>query len=539
MQFKRELLFGDEARAALQRGIACVANPVKCTLGPKGRKVILDRTLSQNGTPLCTRDGVTVSNHCDAVDPFERLGAHLCREAANRTVDNAGDGTSATCLLVQEIVKNGMRMLASGANAAALERGIAIAAKAVEARIRRDSFPAGDLISEIARISSNGDEEISSLVVKAAAAAGPDGVMLIEESLTAESSLETVDGIRIMQGYSNTSPYFITNLEKAVTEFKNPLVLLWEGTLGGYKTMLPLLKLAAEAGRPLFIVAGDYSNEMLALLIKNKVEAGVLSCAIRSGAFGSARKELMRDIASLTGGTSFLDEMGRKLDTVTLAELGSADRVVVDRNFTTISHGHGKQSDLAARVQMLRSAIEETHDKSEKLSLEKRLAMLAGGIAVIRVGAATETAMREKKDRCDDALHAVRSAIETGVVIGGGVALMRAGMACESSIKATGDEMFGVRAILDSCSAPMRQIAENAGTSGDSVVQRVREFTGIPGSYGYNALTGKYGSLRDEGVLDPCGVVCEALRNASSIASLILTTECLSAEVLKEETSRE
>lgn len=534
MSFRKKILVGDEARQALKRGVDAVANPVKATLGPRGRLVVLDRSryMGLGQTPLVTKDGVTVANHVDAEDPCEKLGAALCREAAQRTVDNAGDGTTTSCLLVQSMVNSGIRLLASGANSAALRRGMEKASEAVQTALEYAAKDAGkDTLRQIALVSANGDEEVASLVFDAAEAVGKDGIMLVEDSPNSQSGLTVVDGMQVLAGYDDTSPFFITDMDKAQAMFEDAYVLLYEGTIGMAKTLVPLLSEVQKAGRPLLIVAGDYSPEALSVLVLNRSK-GIWAAAVRSGAFGSRRKELLKDIAVLTGGTAITDDCGRKLEGVTLADLGSAKKVIVDRKVTTISQGGGDMKVIADRVTALRRQIEESKDKAEKEACEQRLAGLAGGIAVIRVGADTDTAMKEKKDRVDDAMHAVKCAAAGGIVVGGGVALLAARVEA-MKLKLAGDEQFGAQVVIRACEEPMRQIAENAGVSGDAAVEKVGPACRF--GMGFNARTGVYENLDEAGVWDPANVVIEALKNAASQASMILGTEALSAEIPMED----
>lgn len=532
LQFVKKTLIGDEARQALKRGVDIVANVVKATLGPRGRLVVLDRGVSMGLTPICTKDGVTVANHVNAVEPEERLGAHLCREASQKTVDCAGDGTTTAAVLLQAMVGHGLRLLAAGANAAAMKRGMDVAAGAIGDQVRKAAIPAdGARLHEIAMISSNSDEEVARMVCDAAEKVGKDGVMLIEESSSSRSEITIVDGLQLNMGYDDTSQYFMTNIDSAQGVFADCLVFLYEGTIGTGKQLVNLLRIAADTGRPLLIIAGDYEPVAISTLVKNKIQNNIMCAGIRTGAWGPRRREMLKDIAILTGATPFTEDSGRKIESVTFADLGSCKKVIVSRKTTVLSEGCGQKSALEARIKFIRSQIEASREKDEKAALEARLAGLAGGIAIFRVGADTETAMKEKKDRVDDAMHAVRCAMAEGIVAGGGVALVAA--VARASYAVMNDEACGVDIIALACEEPMKQIAENSGISGDAVLAKVKP-AAVHG-FGFNARTGKYENLIEAGVIDPASVVIEALRNATSIASMILSTEALIAEVEKEE----
>ena len=524
------ILSGDEARQALLRGVDAVANPVKATLGPRGRNVVLDRSISMGLTPLVTKDGVTVANFVLPNDPLEKLGAHLCREAAQKTVDHAGDGTTTSTLLVQAMCHAGMRLLASGANPAALKRGMEKAAELIAAQVKASASPvAGDMIKQIATVSANGDEKIGELIAQAVEKVGKDGVIQLEESQTLETYLEIVDGLQIPSGY--LSPNFVTDPERMQVVYENALILLYEGTIGTAKSLVPLLKQINEVNQPLLIIAGDYNNEVLAALVLNR-RNGILSCAVKSGAFGDRRRELLRDIAALTGGVAITEDQGIKLESVLLAQLGKAKKVVVDHQLATIAQGEGKAKDIEGRILEARTLLEREKDATARKALQERLAGLAGGIALIRVGAATEAEMREKKDRVEDAMYAAKCAAQEGIVPGGGLALLRASQEVRRELQLEQEEMLGAQIVLDSCSEPLKQIAENAGLSGDAVVEKIRPTAKF--GYGLNARTGKYEDLLEAGVIDPCKVVTEALKNATSIAAVILTSEAVVAEVNKE-----
>jgi chaperonin GroEL len=532
MLLNKIIVCGDEARKALLRGVDAVANPVKATLGPRGRNVVLDRSLSMGLSPLVTKDGVTVANFVLPNDPLDRLGAHLCREAAQKTVDHAGDGTTTSTLLVQAMCHAGMRLLASGANSAALKRGMDKASEAVIDAVKRMAAPvSGDMIRQIAAISANGDEDIGRLIASAVERVGKDGIMTVEESSTLETHLEVVDGMQIPSGY--LSPNFITDVERMQVVFEDALILLYEGTIGTAKSLVPILKQLSEASQPLLIVAGDYNNEALAALVLNKAKNGLWTCAVRSSAFGTRRKELLCDIAALTGGKAITEDTGIKLESVKLSDLGGAKKIIVDRNSTTITRGAGSLKDIEGRVLECRTLLEQTKDATEKKQLHERLAGLAGGIAVIKVGAATEAEMREKKDRVEDAMHAAKCAAEEGIVAGGGLALLRASNSARRSLDLAPDEAMGAQIVLEACEAPLKQIADNAGVSGEAVVEKVRPVAGH--GYGFNARSGKYEDLVEAGVIDPSKVVTEALKNATSIAGAILTSDAVVAEVPKEE----
>jgi chaperonin GroEL len=505
---------GQDSREKILRGCDLLADAVKVTLGPKGRNVVIGRR-AFGLDPAVTKDGVTVANVVSPSDPCEQIGADLIRSAAQKTVDNAGDGTTTSVVLAQAMLHAGFESLQNGASPIAVKRGMDKACEAIVEAIRKMAIPVtGNMIYQVANISSNGDEEVARIVVEAFTKVGKDGVVTVEASRTLDTHLEVVNGLQLASGY--LSPYFMTNPQTMECEYENVMVCLWEGKLSSAKALVPLLKIVNQEVRPLLIIGGDYENEALAMLATNRIKNGLQLCAITTGAFGDRRRELLRDISTITEAKAFTEDLGAKIENITLADLGTARKIIVDQKRTLIL---GSQ-DPSARIAEVRKQMDEAQGV-EKAHLQARLAGLAGGVAVINIGAVTEVEMKEKKDRADDALHAVKAAMEEGVVEGGGMALMRA-RAWSTIPKGVGEDI-----VVDACSAPLRQIGENAGCP--EVVTQVLYY-----DIGYNALTDKYERLIDAGVIDPAKVVIEALQNAVSIAGMILTTEAMVAEVLEE-----
>jgi chaperonin GroEL len=520
----KELLFSTEARAKLKHGIDQLADAVAITLGPKGRNVVIDKKF---GSPTVTKDGVTVAKEIELSDPIENLGAQMVKEVATKTSDLAGDGTTTATVLAQAIFREGLKNVTAGANPMELKRGIDRAVEAVVEQLRDISVPSAGKkeIAQVGTISANNDQEIGNLIAEAMAKVGKDGVITVEEAKGLETTMETVDGTQFDRGY--LSPYFVTDPEKMEAALDDAYLLIHDKKISSMKELLPLLEQVAQTGKPLLIIAEDVDGEALATLVVNKLRGTLKVVAVKAPGFGDRRKEMLRDIAVLTSGQVISEEIGLKLENVKLEDLGRAKRVVIDKDNTTIVDGKGKPEDVQGRVAELRSAIEKSTSDYDREKLQERLAKLAGGVAIINVGAATETEMKEKKARVEDALHATRAAVEEGIVPGGGVALLRAQAALER-IKGTEDEKIGVQIIRRALEEPIRLIAENAGAEGSIVVGRVRESKDK--NFGYNAATDTYEDLVKAGVIDPTKVTRTALQNAASIAGLLLTTECVLAE---------
>ena len=524
----KELLFNSEARTRLKKGIDALAEAVKVTLGPKGRNVVIDKKF---GSPTITKDGVTVAKEIELPDPVENMGAQMVKEVATKTSDLAGDGTTTATVLAQAIFREGLKNVTAGANPMELKRGIERAVEAVVEDLKRLSkVTAGKKeIAQVGSISANNDQEIGNLIADAMEKVGKDGVITVEEAKGLETTLETVDGMQFDRGY--LSPYFVTDPEKMEAVLETPYILIHDKKIGAMKDLLPILEKVAQSGKPLLIISEDVEGEALATLVVNKLRGTLKVCAVKAPGFGDRRKEMLGDISKLTGGNVISEELGFKLENATLADLGQAKRVVIDKDNTTIVDGKGKAGDIKGRIAEIKVAIDKSTSDYDKEKLQERLAKLAGGVAVIHVGAATETEMKEKKARVEDALHATRAAVEEGVVAGGGVALVRAQAALER-VKGTTDEKIGVDIVRKALEEPLRWIAQNAGAEGSIVLAKVKESK--QQNFGYNAQTEVYEDLVVSGVIDPTKVTRTALQNAASIAGLLLTTECVVVEKKEE-----
>ncbi len=524
----KRIVYSEDSRQAILRGANQLADAVKVTLGPKGRNVILEKKF---GGPTITKDGVTVAKEIELKDPLENLGAQMVREVASKTSDVAGDGTTTATLLAQSILRDGVKAVAAGANPMALKRGIEKAVEKVVEGVQGYSKPvSGDAeIAQVGTISANGDETIGNTIAEAMTKVGKDGVITVEEAKTMETELETVDGMQFDRGY--LSPYFITDADRMECVIEDPYILIHEKKISSMKDLLPLLEQIARTGKPLLIVAEDVEGEALATLVVNKLRGTLNVAAVKAPGFGDRRKAMLEDIAILTGGKAIMEETGIKLEGVRLEDLGGAKRVTIDKDNTTIVDGGGSEKAIEGRVKQLRAQIEETTSDYDREKLQERLAKLAGGVAIIRVGAATETEMKEKKARVEDALHATRAAVEEGIVPGGGVAILRAVKGLDS-LALEGDEQIGLNIVKRACEEPLRQIANNAGFEGAIVVEKIR--TNSDASYGFDAATGEFADLVKAGVIDPTKVTRTALQNASSIAALALTTEAMIVEIPEE-----
>jgi chaperonin GroEL len=524
----KELLFNTEARSKLKRGVDQLAEAVKVTLGPKGRNVVIDKKF---GSPTVTKDGVTVAKEIELSDPIENMGAQMVKEVATKTSDLAGDGTTTATVLAQAIFREGLKNVTAGANPMELKRGIDRAVEAVVEQLRSISVPSAGKkeIAQVGTISANNDKEIGNLIAEAMEKVGKDGVITVEEAKGLETTLETVEGMQFDRGY--LSPYFVTDPEKMEAVLEDPYILIHDKKISAMKELLPLLEKSAQSGKPLLIIAEDVEGEALATLVVNKLRGTLKVVAVKAPGFGDRRKEMLRDIAVLTGGQVISEELGFKLENATLNDLGRAKRVVVDKDNTTVVDGKGKPDEIKGRIAEIRAAVEKSTSDYDREKLQERLAKLSGGVAVINVGAATETELKEKKARVEDALHATRAAVEEGIVPGGGVALVRAQAALEK-IKGTEDEKIGVDIVRRALEEPIRMIAQNAGAEGSIVVARVKESKDK--NFGYNAATDVYEDLVKAGVIDPTKVTRTALQNAASIAGLLLTTECVVVEKKEE-----
>ncbi|MBI4445326.1 MAG: chaperonin GroEL [Acidobacteria bacterium] len=523
----KEITHGEEARRALLRGVNKLAEAVKITLGPKGRNVVLEKKF---GSPVITKDGVTVAKEIE-LEGLEKVGASMVREVASKTSDVAGDGTTTATVLAQAIVREGIKNVAAGANPMALKRGIEKGVQIAVEEIKKLSKPVkGEMISQVGAISANNDKDIGQIIAEAMKKVGKDGVITVEEAKSIETSLEVVEGMQFDRGY--LSPYFVTDPERMECVLEDCYILLNEKKISSMKDLLPLLEQVAKSGRPFLVVAEDVEGEALATLVVNKLRGTLQSCAVKAPGFGDRRKAMLEDIAILTGGKVISEDLGIKLENVRLEDLGRAKKLSVDKDNTTIVEGAGKQQDIAGRVKQIRTQIEETTSDYDREKLQERLAKLVGGVAVIKVGAATETELKEKKARVEDAMHATKAAAEEGIVPGGGVALVRAIPALEK-LKLGEDEQIGVNILKRSLEEPLRQIAQNAGHEGAVVVRKVQDDKNV--NFGFNAETEKFEDLVDVGVIDPTMVTRTALQNAASIASLLLTTEALVTEVPEAE----
>ena len=522
------LQYDEEARKSILKGVNALADAVKVTLGPKGRNVIIDRSY---GAPNVTKDGVTVAKEIEFEDKFENMGAQMVREVASKTSDVAGDGTTTATILAQAIFREGAKSVAAGSNPMDLKRGVDKAVEVVVKELQKQSKPTKDAkeIAQVGTISANNDEAIGAIIAEAMEKVGKEGVIIVEEAKGLETELEIVEGMQFDRGY--LSPYFVTNAEKMEVELEDSLILINEKKISSMKDLLPILEQIAKMGRPLLIIAEDIEGEALATLVVNKIRGTLHVAAVKAPGFGDRRKAMLEDIAILTGGKMISEEMGYKLENVKLEDLGRAKRIQIDKDNTTIIDGAGSRSALEGRVKQIRAQIDETTSDYDREKLQERLAKLVGGVAVIKVGAATETEMKEKKARVEDALNATRAAVEEGIVPGGGVAYLRT-LAGLDKMKLEGDEEVGVRIVKKSLEEPLRMIANNAGLEGSIVVEKVKE---KKGAYGYNARTDVYEDMIEAGVIDPTKVARFALQNAASVASLMLTTQCMIADKPKDE----
>ena len=519
----KQIVYGSESRQKMMSGINALADAVKVTLGPKGRNVVLDKKF---GSPTITKDGVTVAKEIELKDPLQNMGAQMVREVASKTSDVAGDGTTTATVLAQAIYREGARNVAAGSNPMEIKRGIDNAVETVVASLKKQSRNvSGDMIAQIGSISANNDPTIGTIIAEAMAKVGKDGVITVEESKTLETSLEIVEGMQFDRGY--LSPYFVTDPERMEAVLENPAILIHEKKISSMKDLLPLLEQVARTGRPLLIVAEDVEGEALATLVVNKLRGTLHAVAVKAPGFGDRRKAMLEDIAVLTGGKAMTEDLGLKLENVRIEDLGKAKKVTIDKDNTTIIEGDGTHKAIEGRVKQIRTQIDDTTSDYDREKLQERLAKLVGGVAVIKVGAATETEMKEKKARVEDAMHATKAAVEEGIVPGGGVALLRT-LKSLDAIKAEGDQATGVSIIKRALEEPLRWIATNAGHEGSIVVQTVK---GKTGNEGFNAQNEKYEDLIKAGVIDPTKVVRTALQNAGSIASLLLTTEALISEI--------
>jgi chaperonin GroEL len=524
----KQLIFEQDARAALLRGVNVLAEAVKATLGPKGRNVVIDKKF---GSPTITKDGVTVAKEVDLQDKTENMGAQMIREVASKTSDVAGDGTTTATVLAQAIFREGLKNVTAGANPMALKRGIEQAVEKVVDELRRLSKSTKDKkeIAQVATVAANNDKTIGNLLAEAMEKVGKDGVITVEEAKAMETTLEVVEGMQFDRGY--LSPYFVTDPERMETILEDALILIHEKKISVMKDMLPLLEQVARSGKPFLMIAEEVEGEALATLVVNKLRGTLACCAVKAPGFGDRRKAMLQDIATLTGGKAITEDLGIKLENIKLDDLGKAKKVVVDKDNTTIVEGHGSAKEIEGRIKQIRAQIEETTSDYDKEKLQERLAKLAGGVAVIKVGAATETEMKEKKARVEDALNATRAAVEEGVVPGGGVALLRASRALDG-LRLSGDEATGVSIVRRALEEPIRQIVENAGHEGSVVVEKVKG--AAKPSQGFDAESNEYVDMMEAGIIDPTKVERIALQNAASIASLLLTTEALIAELPEE-----
>ncbi len=523
----KDIKYSQKARESILRGVDTLADAVKVTLGPRGRNVILEKSF---GSPTITKDGVTVAKEIELEDKFENMGAQMVKEVASKTSDVAGDGTTTATVLAQAIYKEGSKLVAAGVNPMAIKRGIEKAVEAVVDELKKLSKPTKDQeeIAQVGTISANNDATIGNIIAEAMNKVGKEGVITVEEAKSMETTLEIVEGMQFDRGY--TSPYFVTDPEKMTVNLSSPYILLNEKKISGMKDLIPILEQIARMGKPLMIIAEDVEGEALATLVVNKLRGTLQVCAVKAPGFGDRRKAMLEDIAILTGGKVISEDLGLKLENVTLNDLGTAKTVTIDKDNTTIVDGGGSRKDLEGRVKQIRAQIDETTSDYDREKLQERLAKLVGGVAVIHVGAATETEMKEKKARVEDALNATRAAVEEGIVPGGGVALLRAGKALEK-VKLEGEEQSGVTLVHRALEEPIRQIANNAGAEGSVVVEKVKDQkTG----FGFNAENGKYEDLMKAGIIDPTKVTRFALQNASSVAALLLTTEAMIAEKPKD-----
>ena len=521
----KEVKFGQDARERMLHGVDILANAVKVTLGPKGRNVVLEKSF---GAPRITKDGVTVAKEIELEDRFENMGAQMVREVASKTSDTAGDGTTTATLLAQAIVKEGAKSVAAGSNPMDLKRGVDLAVNAIvnELKSKAKKVTSNEEIAQVGTISANGDQEIGRFIAEAMQKVGNDGVITVEEAKALETELEVVEGMQFDRGY--ISPYFVTDADKMRVELESPYILINEKKLSNLQSILPLLEAVVQSGKPLLVIAEDVEGEALATLVVNKLRGGLKVAAVKAPGFGDRRKAMLQDIAVLTGGQVISEDLGIKLENVTLDMLGRAKKVVITKDDTTIVDGAGKKADIVARVAQIKQQIEDTTSDYDKEKLQERLAKLAGGVAVIKVGGATEMEVKERKDRVDDALNATRAAVEEGILPGGGVALIRSQKVLDRLNAANDDQKVGINIVRRAIQAPARQIAENAGEDGAVVVGKIVDKDDY--AFGFNAATGEYGNLVKQGVIDPAKVVRTALQDAASVAGLLITTEAMVAE---------
>jgi len=524
----KQIVHGEDSRQAILRGVNMLADAVKITLGPKGRNVVLDKKF---GSPTITKDGVTVAKEIELKEPLENMGAQMVKEVASKTSDVAGDGTTTATVLAQAIFREGVKTVAAGANPMAVKRGIERAVEVAVEKIKDLAKPVkGDMIAQVATVSANNDSTIGNIIAEAMKKVGKDGVITVEEAKAIETTLDVVEGMQFDRGY--LSPYFVTDPDRMECVLENALILIHEKKISTMKDLLPLLEQVAKMGRPLLIIAEDVEGEALATLVVNKLRGTLQACAVKAPGFGDRRKAMLEDIAILTGGKSLTEDLGIKLENVQVEDLGRAKKIVVDKDNSTIVEGAGKQAGIEGRVKQLRTQVEETTSDYDREKLQERLAKLVGGVAVIKVGAATETEMKEKKARVEDAMHATRAAVEEGIVPGGGVAFIRAIPALEK-LKLDGDEQIGVNIVKRSLEEPLRMISSNAGHEGAVVLGKVRESKDA--NFGFNAATDEYSDMISAGILDPAKVTRTALQNAASISALMLTTEALVSEIPEDE----
>jgi chaperonin GroEL len=525
----KEVKFSVDARDKMLRGVDILANAVKVTLGPKGRNVVLDKSF---GAPRITKDGVTVAKEIELEDKFENMGAQMVREVASKSSDFAGDGTTTATVLAQSIVKEGSKSVAAGMNPMDLKRGIDLAVEHVVEELKKNSkkVTSNEEIAQVGTISANGDAEIGKFLADAMKRVGNEGVITVEEAKSLETELEVVEGMQFDRGY--ISPYFVTNADKMRVDMEDAYILIYEKKLSGLQELLPLLESVVQTSKPLVIIAEDVEGEALATLVVNKLRGGLKVAAVKAPGFGDRRKAMLQDIAVLTGGQAISEDLGIKLENVTLAMLGRAKKVMIDKENSTIVNGAGKKSEIEARITQIKAQIEETTSDYDKEKLQERLAKLAGGVAVIRVGGATEVEVKERKDRVDDAMHATRAAVEEGILPGGGVALLRASEGLRKLRAGNDDQKTGIEIVRKALSTPARQIALNAGEDGSIIVGKILENSGY--GYGFDAQSGEYVDMMKKGIIDPTKVVRAALQNAASIAGLLITTEAMVAEVPKK-----
>ena len=525
----KDIKFDIDARDALKKGVDALANAVKVTLGPKGRNVVIDKKF---GSPTITKDGVTVAKEIELEDPIENMGAQMVKEVASKTADLAGDGTTTATVLAQEIVATGLKNVAAGANPMDLKRGIDKAVKSVVNELQKQSIEVGDnlnKIEQVASISANNDNTIGSLIAEAMAKVKKEGVITVEEAKGTDTTVEVVEGMQFDRGY--LSPYFVTNAEKMEAELDNPYILIYDQKISNMKDILPILEQTTQSGRPILIIAEDVDGEALATLVVNKIRGSLKIAAVKAPGFGDRRKAMLEDIGILTGGTVISEERGFKLENTTLDMLGQTDKIVIDKDNTTIVNGKGEKEAITLRVNQIKAQMETTTSDYDREKLQERLAKLAGGVAVLYVGAASEVEMKEKKDRVDDALHATRAAVEEGIVPGGGVALVRAAKSLNSIKAENEDEKTGVQIITKAIEAPIRQIVANAGGEGAVIVSKIQEGKA---DFGYNAKTDTFEHMLEAGIIDPTKVTRVALENAASVAGMLLTTECVLADIPEE-----